>query len=542
MPESRLEIKDALGRRVVPIDKDVFTIGRRVGNDLRLSGSDISREHAELAREGDDVRIRDRGSRFGTFVNGERVSEQALRPGDVIRLGQSGGVEMTYTVDTNADTRGDNSSEHSSSLGADFRQVATLLEGLRALGSARVLDEVLAMVIDSAIEMSGAERGFIMLADPSGRLEFKLARARGRVTLPGRTFETSRKIPEAVFREGEFRMVADLLDGNLPAAHTGTVALGIRHVFCIPLRLVRLADSPEASFEERRIGVLYLDSRERGTLVSSAVRSGMETLATEAAVAIENARLYREAVEKARMEQEMRIAAEIQQALLPPPSWTTDYFEAEGRTLPCRAIGGDFFDYLRCADGSAAFALADVSGKGAPAALLTAMIQGVLSAQAAFAGGPAAVLTRVNEVLLQRSLGSRFVTLFLTALTPGGTLRYCNAGHNPPFLVSGDGVRRLEVGGLICGLFPQATYQEETLQLVSGDTLVAFSDGVSEAVNAAGEEFGDRRILECVMGSMGAGVPGLVASLLDALHAFTAGTVQGDDITVLAVRYTAPGS
>ncbi len=542
MPESRLEIKDALGRRVVPIDKEVFTIGRRVGNDLRLVGSDISREHAELVRQEDELRIRDRGSRFGTFVNGERVVEQPLRPGDVIRLGQSGGVEMTFVVDAASRTRPESSGDHPSSFGGDFRQVATLLEGLRALGSARVLDEVLAMVIDAAIEMSGAERGFIMLADPAGTLEFKLARARGRVTLPGRTFETSRKIPEAVFREGEFRMVADLLDGNLPAAHTGTVALGIRHVFCIPLKLVRLADLPESSFEERRIGVLYLDSRERGTLVSGAVRSGMETLATEAAVAIENARLYREAVEKARMEQEMRIAAEIQQALLPPPAWSTDYFEAEGRTLPCRAIGGDFFDYLRCADGAAGFALADVSGKGAPAALLTAMIQGVLSAQAAFAGGPAAVLTRVNEVLLQRALGSRFVTLFLAALTPGGALRYCNAGHNPPFLFGRGGVRRLETGGLICGLFPTATYEEETLQLDSGDTLVAFSDGVSEAVNADGEEFGDARIQACIAGSIDAGVAGLVATLLDALRAFTAGTVQGDDITVVAVRYTGPRS
>jgi serine phosphatase RsbU (regulator of sigma subunit) len=541
MPESRLEIKDALGRRVVPIDKDVFTIGRRVGNDLRLGGPDISREHAELVRDGSEVRIRDRGSRFGTFVNGERVTDQVLHPGDAIRLGQSGGVEMTYDVETgtSAPPRRE-SSDHGSSFGADFRQVATLLEGLRALGSARVLDEVLAMVIDAAIEMSGAERGFIMLADPAGNLEFKLGRARGRVTLPGRTFETSRKIPEAVFREGEYRMVADLLDGNLPAAHTGTVALGIRHVFCIPLRLVRLAEAPEASFEERRIGVLYLDSRERGTLVSGAVRSGIETLANEAAVAIENARLYREAVEKARMEHELRIAAEIQQALLPPPSWTTDYFAAEGRTLPCRAIGGDFFDYLRCAGGAAGFALADVSGKGAPAALLTAMIQGVLSAQTAFAGGPAAVLARVNEVLLQRSLGSRFVTLFLAALRPAGAMTYCNAGHNPPFLLRRDSVRRLETGGLICGLFQDAQYQEETVPLEPGDTVVAFSDGVAEAVNAEGEEFGDARILECVTRSASRGPAGMLDSLLEALRAFTAGTIQGDDITVVVVRYTGP--
>ncbi|HSK09493.1 MAG TPA: FHA domain-containing protein, partial [Vicinamibacterales bacterium] len=263
MAEPQLEISDPLGRRVVPVDKDVFTIGRRLGNALRLTAADISREHAELVRVGDEVLIRDRQSRFGTFVNGVKVGEQALRPGDVIRLGQSGGVEMTYRVSASG-VSAQTSGEPASSLGADFRQVAALLEGLRALGSVRVLDEVLAMVIDAAIEMTGAERGFIMLADSAERLEFKLARARGRVTLPGRTFETSRKIPEEVFREGEFRMVADLLDGNLPAVHTGTIALGIRHVLCIPLRLVRLVDEADASYEEKRIGVLYLDSRERG--------------------------------------------------------------------------------------------------------------------------------------------------------------------------------------------------------------------------------------------------------------------------------------
>ena len=142
-------------------------------------------------------------------------------------------------------------------------------------------------------------------------------------------------------------MVADLLDGDLPAVHTGTIALGIRHVFCMPLRLVRYVDEADASAEEKRIGVLYLDSRERGTLASAGVRTGLETLATEAAVAIENARLYRETVEKARMEQELRIAAEIQQALLPPPAWSPAYFE---RGRPDRAVPRDRRRLLRLPD------------------------------------------------------------------------------------------------------------------------------------------------------------------------------------------------
>jgi phosphoserine phosphatase RsbU/P len=541
MPHARLEISDPMGRRVVPIEKETFAIGRRTGNDLRLVGADISREHAEIAKAGEAFVIRDRQSRFGTFVNGVQVAEQALKHGDLIRLGQSGGVEMTFLSEGELRRLDSGMERATTSAGGEFRQVAALLEGLRALGSARVLDEVLALVIDSAIELSGAERGFIMLADGEGRLEFKLARSRGRVTLSGKSFETSRKIPEEVFTKGEARVVADLLDGDLPAVHTGTIALGIRHVFCMPLRLVRYVDHADATSDEKRIGVLYLDSRERGGLASAGVRTGLETLATEAAVAIENARLYREAVEKARMEQEMRIAAEIQQALLPPPSWSGSYFDAIGRTVPCRAIGGDFFEYLTFADGRPAFAVADVSGKGAPAALLTAVIQGVLAAQASSGGGPASTLSRINEVLIRRAIESRFVTMFLAALTEDGRLTYSNAGHNPPFLLGHGTVRRLTTGGLICGLFPTATYDEETVQLQAGDVLVIFSDGISEALNAAGDEFGDDRILACIERLPQDNVQAMLEGLVSTVKEFASGTVQSDDMTAVVMRYGVKG-
>lgn len=548
MELARLEITDPLGRRVVPIDKECFAIGRRTGNDLRLVGADISREHAEINRTPAGFLLRDRQSRFGTYVNGLQVAEeQLLKHGDLIRLGQSGGVEMVFLVDAGAQAaphdRGQElrpvAAPATATAGGELRQVAALLEGLRALGSARVLDEVLALVIDSAIEISGAERGFIMLADAEGQLEFKLARARGKVTLSGRTFETSRKIPEEVFNTGETKLVADLMDGDLQAVHVGTIALGIRHVFCSPLRLVRYVDQADASAEQKRIGVLYLDSRERGTLASTSVRTALETLATEAAVAIENARLYREAVEKARMEQELKIAAEIQQALLPPPTWAGPHFEAVGRTVPCRAIGGDFFEYQTLADDTSAFAVADVSGKGAPAALLTAVIQGVLSAQASSGGGPAATLLRINDVLIRRGVTSRFVTMFYAALSVDGRLTYCNAGHNPPFLVSGTDVRRLETGGLICGLFPHATYEEETLQLSDGDFLVMFSDGVSEALNASGEEFGDPRIQAAICADCRTPAE-ILERLVGEVRQFSAGTLQSDDITVVVLRYRRP--
>jgi hypothetical protein len=313
MPDARLDITDAVGRRVVPVDKLPFTIGRRETNELRLMGSEVSRDHAEITLDGDTFTIVDRTSRYGTFVNDVQVTERALAHGDRIRLGRSGGAEMVFML---ADAAPLTDRTTTTAIG-DLRQIAALLEGLRALGSGRVLDDVLALVLDSAIEVGGAERGFIMLASPAGELEFKLARGRGRATLSGVSFATSRKIPEEVFRTGEGRLVADLLDGDLANVHVGTVQLGIRNVLCVPLRLVRYVDKAAQVGDEKRIGVLYLDSKEKGTLLSSTTRSALETLATEAAVAIENARLYRETVEKARLEQELRIAAEIQKAILP---------------------------------------------------------------------------------------------------------------------------------------------------------------------------------------------------------------------------------
>src|SRR5918999_427361 len=477
MPDARLEVHDSLGRRPVPIDKTIFTIGRRSGNDLHLMGSDVSRDHAEIAQVDGRFLVRDRGSRYGTFVNGAQVNEHSLAHGDRIQLGRTGGAEMVFLLDDAAPLE---RSSASSAVG-DLRQVAALLEGLRALGSGRVLDEVLALVMDSAIELTGAERGFIMLANDAGDLEMKLARARGHVTLPGTRFETSRKIPEEVFATGEQKLVNDLLDGDLANVHMGTVALGIRHVLCTPLRLVRYVDRADANAEQKRIGVLYLDSREKGTLTSRATLAALDTLATEAAVAIENARLYRDSMEKARIEQELRIASQIQQALLPLGRKRGGFFDAMGASIPCRAIGGDFFEYLDLVDGRFGFALGDVAGKGPPAAILTAVLQGIFVAQSFASVSPSETLARINLALIHRSLESRFATAFFGVLDARGTLTYCNAGHNAPMLIGKRGMRRLEEGGLILGIFEDVTYQEATVQLHPGDTIVVFSDGVSEA-------------------------------------------------------------
>ena len=533
MPDARLEVTDALGRRIVPIGKDAFGIGRRETNDLRLAGSEVSRDHAEIIAATGGFLVRDKQSRYGTYVNDEPVTERALVHGDRIRLGRSGGAELVFLL---ADTAPAQDKATTTAIG-DLRQIAALLDGLRALGSGRVLDDVLALVLDSAIEVTGAERGFIMLANPANDLEFKLARARRQQTLPGTTFATSRKIPEEVFRTGEPKILADLLDGELANVHMGTVALGIRNVQCVPLKLVRYVDRADEVAGERRIGVLYLDSREKGSFLSGSTRGALETLATEAAVAIENARLYRETMEKAKMEQEMRIAAEIQQALLPKAGHAGAFFRTAASSLPCRSIGGDFYDYVDLPTGAFGFALGDVAGKGPPAALLSAMMQGIFAAQAAASDTPSQTIKRVNHALYKRGIESRFVTLMYGTLEPDGRLTYCNAGHNPPLILGAAGVRRLEVGGPIVGLFEAAKFEEETVELSPGDVLLVFSDGVSEALSADGEEYGEERIITTVRRHPGAPPADLLQAIFADVRTFTKGAPQSDDITALVLRY-----
>jgi phosphoserine phosphatase RsbU/P len=533
-PRPRLSVTDALGRRFVSIDKPVFTIGRRTESDLRLPGADISRLHAEINIENGSYILRDKESRFGTYVNGERITERTLAHADQLRFGQTGDTDIVFFIHDEAPSQ-----ERSAVLAAtELRQMAALLEGLRALGSGRVLDDVLALVLDSAIEVTGAERGFIMLANDDRELDFKLARSRGKVTLSGKTFETSRKIPESVYATGKQTIVEDLLDGDLAQLHTGTVALGIRHVLCTPLRIVRYVERAEQKGADELIGVLYLDSRERGALRSASAHQALDTLSAEAALAIENARLYREALDKAKFEQELKVAAAIQQSLLPPAARDGTFFSTAAASIACRAVGGDFFDYVDLPTGEFGFIVGDVAGKGSPAALLAAAVLGMFSAEATYQTSAAAVITRLNHGLFRRAIESRFLTTFYGMLRGDGSLTYCNAGHNAPILVSGSGIRRLETGGMVLGLFEHAQFEEETVKLTPGDYVIAFSDGVTEALNERGDEYTDDRLLAAVQANRGKPPQTVLDSLLADLHAFSHGATQSDDVTIVMVRYS----
>ncbi len=536
MADARLELNDGLGVRIIPLDKPQLTIGRRTENDVRLTGSDVSRDHAEIVAVNGDYLLKDRGSRYGTFVNESQITEHKLVSGDRLQFGRAAGTEVVFRIGDSVP-----SSERTPVTAvSDLRQLAALLEGLRALGSGRVLDEVLALVLDAAIEVTGAERGFIMLPAADG-LEMKLARARGRVTLPGSGFHTSRKIPEEVFASGHIKVVENMLDEEVAKVHLGTIQIGIRYVACAPLRLVRFLDKADMPSESKSIGVLYLDSRERGSIMAPHTKTALDTLATEAGVAIENARLYRETLEKTRIEHELRIAAEIQRALLPEGEHTGPFYEGAGQSVSARAIGGDFYEMVEPADGSFGFLVGDVAGKGPAAALLTSKILGIFSAFVTTSDDPAETMSQLNKVLTRRAIDARYATAMYGRLTADGELVVCSAGHNAALIFGTDGVRRLEADGMPVGLFDFAPYASSRCQLKPGDTIVMYSDGVTEAQSVSGGEFGEERLVQVVEQCHGVPAGDLLARIIDAVQQFAQGAEQYDDVTALVVRYLGPG-
>ena len=542
--QARLRFLDETGKeRWAPVVPPRFTIGRGSGNDLVFPHMNISRAQAEITVHEGEYLIRDLGSRHGTFVNGERIEQVKLNHGDRIELGGLQSQNLTfYTGDLLQSLLG-SSSDSLPDVALSvrgFREMGMLLSTFRALSSIPLVDDLLALVVDTAIELTGAERGFIMLKDDKGELQFRCARNSYKRPLDGSNFRTSHRVPDEVFRTGVRAVINDLDVGDSPENHTTTRRLGVRSISCVPLRYLSFREAGNLSGIGwmETIGVLYVDSQNIAAQLSNTQIDALETLASEAAMAIYNARLYKESQEKRRLDEQLALARDIQQALLPEPNKKLPFVLVCSQNIPCYEVGGDYFDYFDLEDGRLGFALGDVAGKGMSAALLTAMLQGIFSAQTLFNLPPSEILSNVNRHLVRRGMGNRFVTFFFGILDPNGKCTYTNAGHNPPFYLGRDGsVRELTEGGMVLGLFPTAQYECGTVYLRPGDHLVLFTDGVIEARNKKGDEFGEERLLSLLQKNARATVPEILTRLREAVEEFSAGTPQHDDITMMVLGF-----
>jgi serine phosphatase RsbU (regulator of sigma subunit)/DNA-binding response OmpR family regulator len=541
--QARFHYLDEGGKeRWIVISTARFTIGRNSSNDLVFPQMNISRSQAEIVVQDGQYQLRDLGSKHGTYVNGTRMDSALLSHGDRIQLGGLQGQTVTfYQGDLLQSLLASSDSKPASGLAiTGFKEIGMLLSTFRALSSIPLLDDLLSLVVDTAIELTGAERGFIMLKDSSGELQFRCARNNNKRPLDGSSFKTSRRVPDEVFKTGRRIVINDLEGGGGSEDHATTRRLGLRSIFCVPLRYLSFHDTGNMSGIGRMetIGVLYVDSQNIGAGLSTTQVEALETLASEAAMAIYNARLYKESQEKRKLDEELAIAREIQQALLPQPSKTMPFVSAHSHNIPCHEVGGDYFDYFEYEDGRLGFALGDVAGKGTPAALLTSMLQGIFSAQTLLDLPIPALLSNVNRSLVRRATGNRFVTFFFGIIEPNGHCTYSNAGHNPPFVVRRDGsLEELTEGGLVLGLFGEAQYDAGAVDLQPGDHLVLFTDGVIEARNTKGDEFGEMRLREMLQQNAHCSAIEIVSLLQEAIASFSAGTPQHDDITMMALGY-----
>jgi steroid delta-isomerase-like uncharacterized protein len=244
-----------------------------------------------------------------------------------------------------------------------------------------------------------------------------------------------------------------------------------------------------------------------------------------------------ERLEKTRIDRELAVASAVQQMLMASSNLAGEFFDAARASLPSRSISGDFLEYHHLPGTAFGLALGDVSGKGPPAALVAAMLQGMLSTMSALEA-PGALLTRLNLALQRRDIADRYATLAYAVLEPGGRLTYSNAGHPPPLLVTPSGIRPLAEGGPILGVFGDASFPSETLQLAPGDSVVFYSDGVTEAAASDGSDFGVDRLIASTVAHAADPPTVIVDSLIGAVREFVGPAALVDDATIGVLKLT----
>ena len=550
--EAVLEVVSPDGtRRYARVTQTPFMVGRgaETGNHLQLSDRRISRNCAAVVIEANRFYVEDRGQRRGLFVNGEKVESRELQDGDAITFGLDDSYEIIFRSAKGSDddslplllTRMEHITS-SAPTGGGLLKLKRLLEATSLLHSQLPLDVVLGHMLDHAVSVTDADRGLLLETDSAGTMKVKLARRSGGLRLPPESLKPSQTAIQLALKQQSPVITEDLAqaDVDLQAAQS-IVAQRLRAVVVIPLYALSRASTQESMVNIKHgdfLGVLYLDSR-RPAAFSKLDRQILDALAADAASILDNARLVERERERQRLEQEINIARDIQQALLPRDFREYPHLSVTGFNLPCLSVGGDYFDVFPLGDGRTAFLIADVSGKGLGAALLTTMLQGALSGMT-LGTDPARLFNHLNRFLCDHSEVGRYATMFFGILDQEGHLEYINAGHPSPFLIrSGTAEEAFTEGSFPVGLVPEAQYTAVCLELEPGDTLVLFSDGVTEAMDPDELMFGIARLKELLTGQLECPLEQLQKCVLEAVENFARGAHQADDLTLLIVRYRA---
>lgn len=523
-------------------------IGRSSAADLSVPDPSMSRRHARLRRGPQGWQVEDLESRNGTQLNGERVDlPRELATGDVLSLGSS--RVTVVSVDGAAQESSPDVSSHTV-----FRPAAELLgersptplperidrevrryaERLRlltevhgALGRSIALDELLELVLDRAFDHLAPEDGALFLRLPDDRYVCAAHRSRkGGDTPPVVSMHLLREVAE----KGQAALVLDTTTDSRFNQAASLVSAGVRSLVAAPLL------DPEGS-----LGMIVLGSSFGVRQFSEEDMELLVALASVAAMRLRNVRLAEEAAERRRLEEEVALARRIQRALLPDRLPSLSGWQLHGATTPSRGVSGDMFRLLATDDGETATLLvADVSGKGMAASLLTASLEALTAGPIAAGLPPSEVFNVASSLLYARTPPEKYATAFLAEIELGsGTVRWANAGHNPALVIrAAGGIETLDATGTPLGLLPGVHYTAKETRLGSGDWLVVYTDGITEAEDPDGEEYGAERLVERCREHRGDDPTAFAAALASDLEGFVRQVPFADDRTLVLVKRT----
>jgi serine phosphatase RsbU (regulator of sigma subunit)/pSer/pThr/pTyr-binding forkhead associated (FHA) protein len=574
MPRLIVRATPAHGDSVVELNRPRITIGRSARNDLCVEDPFASRLHAEVRKRGDTFWLSDLGSANGTMMNGARLTAPAqLRDRDLVRIGETE-IEYSERADT-APARGRTSILFSDSSFAPVPE-ATISPGSRnsaanllssfdvtnktqitpvpgqvkpvkddalavisrvslTLLSPLSLDETLRQVLECVFEVVSADRGYVMLLetpedDPTAAPELvcKAMKTRAPIAADASTnVEISRSITEQVLKQGASVLTSDAQQDPRFQERQSVVLGGLRSVMAVPLAV-----------ENRISGMIYVDNPFQINRFTERDLQLLTLIAGVAAIRIENVSLLEVQQEQKRLANELALASEIQLRLHPETPPALPSYDMIGVSFPCHEVGGDYYDFIEKRDGRWVIALGDVSGKGTGAALLMSSVHAAVRAHTRTRLSASEIVSEINQYIYDNTPANRYVTLFYSELDPRShQLTYINGGHNSPLLVRASGeVTRLDIGGFPVGITPFGDYREGWVEIEPGDALVIYSDGVTESLNEAGEEFDEARLIEVVQKNRGRTAAGLRDRIDEALAKFVGKASAVDDLTMVILK------
>lgn len=553
------------------------TMGRSVNNDLQIVDRRMSRTHAEVFEQGGAYYVRDLGSKNGTLLNGNSVTLPVLvNEGDIIQVGDSEVVFESDTSHAGSDTTssgtGTGRSRREGSgtgyrlvderqwgmtqgqiragmpevttfgIAADpsravqdlSRRLELVYKVTEAVRSTFHIEQLLGQIMEIIIEVLKPDRAYLLLKDPeSGELVPEVLKVRGNGSEETEV-KISTSICERCMNEGVSLLVSDAAQDDRFSSQESIIANRIRTAMVAPL-----------VYKDDTIGVVYIDTNTRVVPFSQEELELLTGITNQAAVAISNARLHSQLVEQHKLAREMEIARTIQMNLLPKVYPDLPGFEISAMSLPAKHVGGDYYDFLKLPDERVALAIADVSGKGVPAAILTATTRSYLQSETQHPNsGIIEAVTRINQMVHRDVTNDMYVTMALMyADGATGELEYVNAGHSHPVLITREGnVCYLDKGGLFLGILPEGEYESGRITMTPGDILLLFTDGVTDILNSRGEAYGTERLMDLLTSNMEASAEEVRNLIYKECIQHRGDADQFDDFTLIVVKRQEVGS